>query len=164
MDWVYLLNSFEGRIGRQTFWIAMVVVGIANVLVCLIAQEFGGERLSAIVDLAFTYPEFAVGAKRGHDRNLPLWLLGVFFAANAAARPSHRARPGAGPSEEPSVLSVVDRGAVHARRARLAGRLGFRKTSPPFSLTKFILTIVAITGLITVLGILSHLLPHGGFS
>ncbi len=84
MDWVYLLNSFEGRIGRQTFWIAMVVVGIANVLVCLIAQEFGGERLSAIVDLAFTYPEFAVGAKRCHDRNLPLWLLGVFFAANAA--------------------------------------------------------------------------------
>ena len=84
MDWVYLLNSFEGRIGRQTFWIAMVVVGIANVLVCLIAQEFGGERLSAIVDLAFTYPEFAVGAKRCHDRNLPLWLLGIFFAANAA--------------------------------------------------------------------------------
>ena len=44
MNWVYLLNSFEGRIGRQTFWIAMVVVGIANVLACLIAQEFGGER------------------------------------------------------------------------------------------------------------------------
>ena len=163
MDWVYLLNSFEGRIGRQTFWIAMVVVGIANALVCLIAQEFGGERLSAIVDLAFTYPEFAVAAKRGHDRNLPLWLLGVFFAANALLD-LLTVLGLAGTSEEPSVLSVVIAVPFTLVGLGLLVDLGFRKTSPPFSLTKFILTIVAITGLITVLGILSHLLPHGGFS
>ena len=30
MDWRYLLDSFDGRIGRKTFWIAMAVVGVAN--------------------------------------------------------------------------------------------------------------------------------------
>jgi len=83
MDWVYLLNSFDGRIGRRTFWIAMGVVAVAEIAAHLVADQFQGDRLSAIVDLAFTYPEFAVAVKRGHDRNLPVWLLAIFFAAGA---------------------------------------------------------------------------------
>jgi uncharacterized membrane protein YhaH (DUF805 family) len=83
MDWAYLLNDFHGRIGRQTFWIAMGVVYVANFLACLIADHIQGDRLSAIVDLAFTYPEFAIAIKRAHDRNLPLWVLIAFFTANA---------------------------------------------------------------------------------
>ena len=82
MDWNYLLNGFHGRIGRQTFWMAMSVVYVANVLACLAADQIQGDRLSAIVDLAFTYPEFAVAVKRAHDRDLPVWLLIIFFAAN----------------------------------------------------------------------------------
>ena len=54
MDWAYLLNGFHGRIGRQTFWIAMGVLTAAEIVVHLIADEFGGERLGAIVNLAFT--------------------------------------------------------------------------------------------------------------
>jgi uncharacterized membrane protein YhaH (DUF805 family) len=126
MDWVYLLNSFEGRIGRQTFWIAMVVVGIANVLVCLIAQEFGGERLSAIVDLAFTYPEFAVGAKRCHDRNLPLWLLGIFFAANAALDLLTVLGWG-GTDEAPSALALTIAVPFTVLGLALLFELGFRR-------------------------------------
>jgi uncharacterized membrane protein YhaH (DUF805 family) len=83
MDWAYLLNEFHGRIGRQTFWMAFGAVYIANILACLIADAIQGDRLSAIVDLAFTYPEFAIAVKRAHDRDLPLWLLIIFFAANA---------------------------------------------------------------------------------
>jgi len=83
MDWAYLLNGFHGRIGRQTFWLAMVAVYIANVVACLIADQVQGDRLSAIVDLAFTYPEFAISVKRAHDRDLPVWLLIIFFTANA---------------------------------------------------------------------------------
>ncbi len=82
MDWAYLLNGFHGRIGRQTFWIAFGAVYVINILVCLIADQIQGDRLSAILDLAFTYPEFAVALKRIHDRNLPVWLLIVFFGAN----------------------------------------------------------------------------------
>jgi uncharacterized membrane protein YhaH (DUF805 family) len=129
MDWVYLLNSFEGRIGRQTFWIAMVVVGIANVLVCLIAQEFGGERLSAIVDLAFTYPEFAVGAKRCHDRNLPLWLLGIFFAANAALDLLTVLGWG-GTDEAPSALALTIAVPFTVLGLALLFELGFRRGTP----------------------------------
>jgi uncharacterized membrane protein YhaH (DUF805 family) len=129
MDWVYLLNSFEGRIGRQTFWIAMVVVGIANVLACLIAQEFGGERLSAIVDLAFTYPEFAVGAKRCHDRNLPLWLLGIFFAANAALDLLTVLGWG-GTDEAPSALALTIAVPFTVLGLALLFELGFRRGTP----------------------------------
>jgi uncharacterized membrane protein YhaH (DUF805 family) len=129
MDWVYLLNSFEGRIGRQAFWIAMVVVGIANVLACLIAQESGGERLSAIVDLAFTYPEFAVGAKRSHDRNLPIWLLGIFFAANAALDLLTVLGWG-GTDEMPSTLAMVIAVPFTVLGLALLFELGFRKGTP----------------------------------
>jgi len=83
MDWAYPFNSFEGRISRQTFWIGMVIVTVAEIFGHLIAEAIQGDRLSAIVDLAFTYPEFAVAVKRAHDRNLPLWLLIVFFGGGA---------------------------------------------------------------------------------
>jgi uncharacterized membrane protein YhaH (DUF805 family) len=83
MDWVYLLNSFDGRIGRKTFWIAMGVVTVAEILGHFVAEAMQGDRLSAIVDLAFTYPEFAVALKRAHDRDLPVWLLWIFFGASA---------------------------------------------------------------------------------
>ena len=81
MDWVYLLNSFDGRIGRKTFWIAMAVVTAAEILGHFAAEAIQGDRLSAIVDLVFTYPEFAIAAKRGQDRNMPLAVVGTFFAA-----------------------------------------------------------------------------------
>jgi uncharacterized membrane protein YhaH (DUF805 family) len=81
MDWPYLLTSFDGRINRRTFWIALIVVTAAEVFCHIVAYRIEGERLSAIVDLAFTYPEFAIAAKRAQDRNMPAWVVGIFFAA-----------------------------------------------------------------------------------
>ncbi|HTZ03935.1 MAG TPA: DUF805 domain-containing protein [Xanthobacteraceae bacterium] len=83
MDWAYLYNTFEGRISRQTFWIGVVVLLVAELVAHVLAEEIQGDRLSAIVDLAFAYPEFALCLKRAHDRNLPLWLLIAFFFASA---------------------------------------------------------------------------------
>jgi uncharacterized membrane protein YhaH (DUF805 family) len=79
MNWTYLLTSIEGRISRQPFWIAILV---------FIALEFAayfalGERWSSIASLILAYPEFAVIAKRGHDRNAPTWIAGVFIAGAA---------------------------------------------------------------------------------
>jgi len=82
MDWPYLLDGFHGRISRKTFWIAMITVGVANILACYIAQQFGGDKLNAVVDLIFTYPEFAIATKRGNDRDWPLWPIAIFFAAS----------------------------------------------------------------------------------
>ncbi len=83
MDWAYLLSSFEGRISRKTFWIGIAALIVAELLGYLIAQALQGDRLSAIVDLAFVYPEFAIAAKRAHDRDLPIWILIVFFVGGA---------------------------------------------------------------------------------
>jgi uncharacterized membrane protein YhaH (DUF805 family) len=106
MDWAYLLNSFEGRIGRQTFWIAMAAITVAEICGHVIAEAVQGDRLSAIVDLAFTYPEFAIAAKRAHDRNLPLWLLVVFFGGGAMLD-LLTVLELTGSEEQPSLLSII---------------------------------------------------------
>ncbi|MDO8533249.1 MAG: DUF805 domain-containing protein [Xanthobacteraceae bacterium] len=82
MNWSYLYTSFEGRIGRQTFWIALAAIGAVELAAHLLAYRIEGNRLSAIVDLAFSYPEFALLAKRGHDRNNPIWVVGLLFAGS----------------------------------------------------------------------------------
>lgn len=83
MDWRYLLNSFDGRIGRQPFWFAFGALLAAELAAHAAAYRIEGDRLGAIVDLLFTYPEFAVTAKRGHDRDMPTWVVGLFFALSA---------------------------------------------------------------------------------
>jgi len=76
MDWKYLLTSIDGRISRQPFWIALIIlIGIE-----VIAELTVSDRWSSIVSLVLAYPEFAVIAKRGHDRNAPTWIAGIFIA------------------------------------------------------------------------------------
>jgi uncharacterized membrane protein YhaH (DUF805 family) len=129
MNWVYLLNSFDGRISRKTFWIAMGVVTVAEIFGHLLAELIQGDRLSAIVDLAFTYPEFAIAAKRGHDRNLPLWLLGAFFGAGAFLD-LLTVLGLAGTDDEPSVISLVIAVPFTVFGLALLVELGFRKGTP----------------------------------
>jgi len=105
MDWFYLLNSFDGRISRQTFWIGIAVLLVAEIAAHLAAEAIQGDRLSAIVDLAFTYPEFAIAAKRAHDRDLPIWILIVFFGGGAVLD-LLTVLDLTGSTEQPSVLSL----------------------------------------------------------
>jgi len=129
MDWAYLLNSFDGRISRKTFWIAMAAVTVAEIFGHLIAQQIEGDRLSAIVDLAFTYPEFAVAVKRGHDRNMPLWLLIVFFTAGALLD-LLTVLGWSGTDDEPSMLSLSIALPFTVLGLALLVELGFRKGTP----------------------------------
>ncbi len=129
MDWAYLFNSFDGRIGRQTFWIAMVALTVAELFGHAIAEQIQGERLSAIVDLAFTYPEFAVAAKRGHDRNMPQWLLIVFFATGAVLD-LLTVLELTGTEDEPSIVSLVLALAFTVMGLALLVELGFRRGTP----------------------------------
>ena len=80
IDWTYLFTRFDGRIPRHQFWIGFVILLAADILLLSLAQQMEGDRLGAIVDLAFTYPEFALFLKRAHDRNIPTWLVVIFFA------------------------------------------------------------------------------------
>ncbi|HUD89553.1 MAG TPA: DUF805 domain-containing protein [Xanthobacteraceae bacterium] len=126
MDWAYLLNSFDGRISRRTFWIAMAVVTVAEICGHFLAEQIEGDRLSAIIDLAFTYPEFAVAAKRGHDRNMPLWLLIAFFAAGGFLD-LLTVLGWAGSDDEPSLISLVIAIPFTVFGLALLVELGFRK-------------------------------------
>jgi uncharacterized membrane protein YhaH (DUF805 family) len=105
MDWAYLLTKFEGRIGRKTFWIAIAVLVAAEILAHFIAETLEGDRLSAIIDLAFTYPEFAIAAKRANDRDLPIWILIVFFGGGAVLD-LLTVLGLAGSNEQPSMVSL----------------------------------------------------------
>jgi uncharacterized membrane protein YhaH (DUF805 family) len=79
MNWTDLFTSIDGRISRKPFWIALLLLSVPE-LAAHVAFE---ERWSSIVSLLITYPEFAVFAKRGHDRNVPTWITGAFFAGAA---------------------------------------------------------------------------------
>jgi uncharacterized membrane protein YhaH (DUF805 family) len=126
MDWVYLLDSFDGRISRKPFWIAFGVVSIANLLVYVIAETIDGDRLSAIFDLVFTYPQFAIAAKRGQDRNLPPWLVGVVFALSVILDLLVVLNL-AGSEDEPSIVAAVLSIAMVVLGAALLIELGFRR-------------------------------------
>jgi len=82
MNWVHLFTSFEGRIGRQPFWIAWAVFIAIEVAITFAAGD-DNTRLTAVLDLLLIYPQLAVCAKRGHDRNTPTWVIGLFFALSA---------------------------------------------------------------------------------
>ena len=80
MNWSNLFTSIEGRIGRQPFWIALLIFFAVE----LVAYAALGERWSSLVSLVLAYPEFAVLAKRGHDRNVATWVPGLFIAGAVA--------------------------------------------------------------------------------
>ena len=82
--WTYVFTSFSGRINREPFWIACGILAAVEIAGQWLAYRIEGERLSTIVDLAFTYPEFALAVKRANDRNLSPWVVALFFAVNVA--------------------------------------------------------------------------------
>lgn len=126
MDWVYLLSSFEGRISRKTFWIGIAVLVVAEFVGYLVAQALQGDRLGAIIDLAFTYPEFAVAAKRAHDRDLPIWVLIIFFGGGAALD-LFAVLQLTGSANQPSLLSLVIAVPFTVLLVALLIELGFRR-------------------------------------
>jgi uncharacterized membrane protein YhaH (DUF805 family) len=126
MNWPYLLDSFDGRISRKTFWIALGIVGAGNVLACLAADYIQGDKLNAIVDLAFNYPEFAIAVKRGHDRNLPIWLVGIFFGVSVLLD-LFTVTGWAGADDQPSTLELVAAALFILLGLALLIELGFRK-------------------------------------
>jgi len=82
--WIYLFTSFHGRINREPFWIAFGILAAVEVATQWLAYQIGGETLSDILGLAFTYPEFMLAVKRSNDRNLSPWVVASFFAFDTA--------------------------------------------------------------------------------
>ena len=122
MDWKYLLTSVEGRISRQPFWIAILFLfGIE-----IIAHFAIGERWSSIASLILAYPEFAVIAKRGHDRNAPTWIAGIFIAG-AVVLDVLVLLDLVGPLDKPSTLFYVIGAPLGVMALILLVDFGFRR-------------------------------------
>jgi uncharacterized membrane protein YhaH (DUF805 family) len=99
MDFASLYTKTEGRIGRQTFWIGVLILIVANIIITVLIlpaiglggpnmqqiMEAGGDAAavsalalgamqtsawaSLVVFLIFAYPSYALMVKRRHDRN-----------------------------------------------------------------------------------------------
>jgi uncharacterized membrane protein YhaH (DUF805 family) len=82
--WIYVFTSFQGRVNREPFWIACGILAAIEVATQWVANGIQGEQLGTVLDLAFTYPEFALAVKRANDRNLSPWVVALFFAGNVA--------------------------------------------------------------------------------
>ena len=74
------LLSFDGRIKRKAWWLAVALIIALNLMLNSLSSSytspFGVQMLSMIVSLALLWPLLAVSAKRWHDRNKSgLWTF-----------------------------------------------------------------------------------------
>lgn len=90
MDWKSLLFSFEGRINRAKYWLAVlifaVVYVVVGIFVALLMTALGQNTaliVGGLVGLAALvfgiWAGLAVGVKRLHDREKTGWWLLVFW-------------------------------------------------------------------------------------
>lgn len=85
MDFSNLFMSMEGRIGRQNYWIGLVILIVIGIIISqLIAFLFGYTNLLArllnfIYVIAIAYPAYALMAKRFQDRGKNGTLAGILI-------------------------------------------------------------------------------------
>jgi uncharacterized membrane protein YhaH (DUF805 family) len=85
MKWIYLFRNFDGRISRKTFWLMSIPVIAIEVFIILISVFLVvalsiGDWWIEIIIVAFIYPKFMIDVKRGHDRNMPMCVIGTVYA------------------------------------------------------------------------------------
>lgn len=76
--------DFDGRIGRQQWWLAMIAISLASIILSFLANpvswfsaseaQRGPNLAETLFSIAFVIPETAVTVKRFHDRDWPQWL------------------------------------------------------------------------------------------
>jgi uncharacterized membrane protein YhaH (DUF805 family) len=85
MDWKYLFTSLDGRIGRQSLWMGVVVLIVVSIIAGVLdailgtRSENGFGIIGAIAGLICIYPAIMLYAKRWHDRGKSGWwtLIGL---------------------------------------------------------------------------------------
>jgi uncharacterized membrane protein YhaH (DUF805 family) len=72
---VSLLTTTEGRIGRQQWWIGIVVLIVVSIVASIILGiiSFGNTTifawLAVVLNLVLLWPSYCLGIKRRHDRD-----------------------------------------------------------------------------------------------
>ncbi len=81
MDWKYLFTSFDGRIGRQQWWMGIIVLFVVGIIATVLdmilgtRMESGMGVIGIIADIICIYPSIALSAKRWHDRGKSAWWI-----------------------------------------------------------------------------------------
>jgi len=92
MNLQHLFLNGDGRIGRQDFWIGMVILIVANIVLGFIAGLvgwaaagiWGAAILAGLVGLAMTLPAYFLLVKRSNDRDYPQTYVQALMALNIA--------------------------------------------------------------------------------
>ncbi len=72
--------SFEGRIGRQTYWLKYFLPWLAlNIVAGIIDAVTGVPAVGLVVALVGLWVGFAAGAKRCHDRDRSGWFQAIML-------------------------------------------------------------------------------------
>ncbi len=85
VDWKQLLTSFDGRIGREMFWVGLVAAAIVSAVIYFVAGMIArvvpgiGWLILLALQVVSLYPAAAVAMKRLHDRDKPDFWLAVYF-------------------------------------------------------------------------------------
>lgn len=77
-DLAWLLFSFDGRIGRKTWWLwgVAAMLGMGVLLSALLGIAGLSEQvINVVVNLGLLWPALALSAKRWHDRDKSAWWL-----------------------------------------------------------------------------------------
>lgn len=74
-----------GRIGRKRFWMGTLAVLAAEFIgLLVVAVVSDTEWPVGLAALLFNYPHFVVWAKRGHDCDIPTWVIAPLFLCSSA--------------------------------------------------------------------------------
>jgi uncharacterized membrane protein YhaH (DUF805 family) len=79
MDWGYIYTSFEGRLNRESFCIGSALLLIVAAALQSVATDVLGTFGALIFAIVWLYPALALSLKRAHDRNIPTWVVALFF-------------------------------------------------------------------------------------
>ena len=85
MDYTNLLFSFEGRINRGKYWLAVLIwviawlVALAIGFAAMYANVWLGVIVFVIVGIPAIISSFAVAIKRLHDRDKSGWWIVLFY-------------------------------------------------------------------------------------
>jgi uncharacterized membrane protein YhaH (DUF805 family) len=78
MDWRQFLFSFQGRVGRQQYWLMVVLTvpfAIAAAIINGGIRHDPSETPGVLLLLPMVWPAFAVTIKRWHDRDKSGWWI-----------------------------------------------------------------------------------------
>lgn len=92
MDLQRLFLSGDGRIGRQDFWIGIVILIVINVVLGFVAGIlgwavagfWGAIILAGLLGIAMTVPSYFLLVKRSNDRDYPPTYVQALVALNVA--------------------------------------------------------------------------------